>query len=364
MGGFNGRPRQSIWLVLLVLMGLVFLAPAYQRLALSNIGLAGHELDLISHAPAPGDPVNPLSPQVTAGVVQIDTAIDYQHATGTGTGIVLSPGGEVLTNNHVISGANRINATSVATGKSYPVEVIGYDRKHDIALVQLTGASDLPTANIGDSSQVAVGEPVTAIGNTNGPGAPLTSESGRVSGLNQTVDAEDDLTGSSETLTGLLGVAAGLRPGDSGGPLVNSAGQVVGLNTAAAVNYRVGTPAGHGFAIPINDALAIAAQIRSRNSSSTVHVGDTPMLGVGVSTAAQSGGVSVRDVLRGGPADKAGIVGGSVITAIDGTGIPSATTLTELLDGHHPGDSVTVTWVDRGGTQHQAPITLAVGPPG
>jgi serine protease Do len=365
MGGCNGRPRRPILLVPLVMIGLVISAPTYQHLAFSSIGLANHQLDLISKAPAPADPVDPRSPQVAAGVVQIDTTLNYQNATGTGTGIVLSPDGEVLTNNHVVSGANRINATSVGTGKTYPVEVIGYDRQHDIALVQLTGASGLPTANIGDSSQVTVGEPVTAIGNTNGAGAPLTYESGRIMGFNQTVDASDDLTGSSETLTGLFGIAAGLRPGDSGGPLVNSAGQVVGLDTAAAINYRVGTPAGHGFAIPINDALAVAAQIRSRAPSGTVHIGDTPMLGVGVSTAGQSGsGAVVRDVMRGGPADKAGMVGGSVITAIDGTAIPSANTLTDLLDQHHPGDSVTVTWVDRGDTQHQAPIVLAVGPPG
>ena len=278
---------------------------------------------------------------------------------------MLSPGGEVLTNNHVIAGADSITATNAATGKTYPLAVIGYDRKHDIALAQLQGAADLVPAPIGDSNQVVVGQQVVALGNTNGSGSPLSHESGKVASLTETVDASDDLTGTSETLTGLIGIAANLRPGDSGGPLVNDAGQVVGLNTAAALNYRLGTPAGHGYAIPINQALDVAGQIRSRAPSSTVHIGPTGLLGVGVTTDNNQpgSGVAVRDVLHGGPAEQAGIVSGDAITAIDNTAIPAATTLTDLLDQHYPGDTVTVTWVDHGNSRH-APIVLGTGPPG
>jgi serine protease Do len=364
MGGYHGRRRFSIWLIVLAVIGLVVSAPTYDRIGLAGIGLAGHELDLIRQAPAPADPVDPLA-AVQAGLVQITTNLDYQNAVGNGTGIVLSPTGEVLTNNHVIAGGSGITATSVGTGKTYPVTVIGYDRKHDVALAQLAGATDLPTATLGDSNQLAVGQPVMAIGNTGGTGSPLSHASGPVTGINQTVVADDDLTGSSERLTGLIGVAANMKPGDSGGPLVNNAGQVVGLSTAAAINYRLGTPEGQGFAIPINDALGIAAQIRSGTPSATVHIGDTPMLGVGVSSKPQSAaGVAVQKVLRGGPADQAGISGGDVITAVDGTRVDSATTLTDLLDHHHPGETVTVAWLHAGAAQRSAPIVLAAGPPG
>jgi serine protease Do len=315
---------------------------------------------------APADPADPLGAQAQAGILQISTSLDYQGAVGTGTGIVLSPGGEALTNNHVVAGATSITATSVGTGRSYPVTVIGYDRKHDIALVQLQGATDLPTAALGDSNQLTVGQPVVALGNAGGTGNPLSHETGKVTGLNQTVVAEDDLTGSSEELVGLIGVAADVRPGDSGGPLVTSSGQVVGLNTAAALNYKLGTPGGRGYAIPINQALAIAAQIRSGAQSGSVHIGDTALLGVGVANGrrASGSGVSVRQVLRGGPAQQAGLAPGDVITAVDGNALDSATALTDLLDRHHPGDTVTLAWIDGSGTPHNAPVVLAAGPPG
>ncbi|MBV8927810.1 MAG: trypsin-like peptidase domain-containing protein [Mycobacteriaceae bacterium] len=315
---------------------------------------------------APAEPADPLGAQVQAGVVQISTSLDYQNAVGTGTGIVLSPGGEVLTNNHVISGATSITATSVGTGRSYPVTVLGYDRKHDIALVQLQGATDLPTASIGDSNQLAVGQPIVALGNAGGTGSALSHEAGKVAALGQTVVASDDLTGSAERLNGLIEVAADLRPGDSGGPLVNSAGQVVGLNTAAALNYKMGTPAGHGYAIPINQALGIAAEIRSGAQTGSVHIGDTPMLGVGVTDERRpsGSGVAVQQVLRGGPAQQGGVAPGDVITAVDGSAINSATALTDILDQHHPGDTVTLGWIDASGTARNAPIVLASGPPG
>ncbi|HZA12509.1 S1C family serine protease [Mycobacterium sp.] len=363
MGGLNPR-RSSIWLAVLAAIALVAAAPLYEPVRAPHIGLAGHQLDLVKQAP--GDPADPLGTQTQAGVVQINTTIDYQNATGTGTGIVLSPGGEVLTNNHVVSGANSINATNVGTGRAFPVDVLGYDRKHDVALVQLVGANGLPTAAIGDSNQLAVGQPVVAIGNAGGTGSPLSHESGKVTALNQTVVASDDLTGNQERLTGLIEAALDMRPGDSGGPLVNSAGQVVGLNTAAALNYELGTPAGHGYAIPINEALGIAAQIRAGAASSSVHIGDSALLGVAIrSNRRPSGsGVAVQGVMRGGPAEAAGVRPGDVLTAVDGTALDSANTLTAILDQHHPGDTVTVTWTDGSGAPHSAPIPLGKGPAG
>ena len=297
---------------------------------------------------------------VEPAVVQITTRIDYQQAIGTGTGTVIDPGGVVLTNYHVVAGANTITGT--VGGRDYPADLVGYDRKHDIAVIQLRGAGGLPTAPIGDSSQVAVGEPTVGIGHARGVGAPLTHETGPVTALNRTVNAEDSLTGSSEEVNGLIEVAADVRPGDSGGPLVNSAGQVIGVITAATVTYQMG-PGGEGFAIPINDAMAVAGQIRSGAPSATVHIGPPVLLGVGVSTRPRTApGIIVRDVMRGGPAEQAGVSMGDVITVLDGTSLDSATTLTYVLDRHYPGDVVDLTWIDSSGQQRTGKATLVPGP--
>src|SRR6185295_1834101 len=157
------------------------------------------------------------------------------------------------------------------------------------------------------SNALVPGEPVVALGNAMGSDAPLTREVGTVTGFGRTVDAEDELTGTSDELTGLIEFAAPVRAGDSGGPVVNGAGQVVGITTAASVNFRMG-PGGKGFAIPINDAMGVVGQIRSGARSGSVHIGPPVLLGVGVSTQQRSGpGISVRDVMRGGAADQAGL---------------------------------------------------------
>lgn len=306
-------------------------------------------------AAAPVDPIAAAA-QVEPAVVRLDTELDYQNAIGVGTGIVLDPGGQVLTNFHVVQGADRIHAT--VAGRSYPAELVGYDRGHDVAVLQLLGAAGLPTAPIGDSSQLVEGEPVVALGNASGSGSPLTREVGNVTGFGRIVNAEDALTGSSDELTGLIEFAAPVRAGDSGGPVVNGAGQVVGLTTAATVNFRLG-PGGEGFAIPINDAMAVAGQIRSRVPSASVHIGPPVLLGVGVRTGPrQVPGVLIIEVMRGGPADLAGLRGGDVLTVLDGTPLDSATTLTYVLDRHYPGDVIDLTWIDAIGQERTGKATL------
>ncbi|MEN3318414.1 MAG: hypothetical protein V7643_1815 [Mycobacterium sp.] len=308
---------------------------------------------------APAD-IAAAAAAVEPAVVQITTKIDYQQAIGTGTGTVIDPGGVVLTNYHVIAGANTVTGT--VGGRDYPADLVGYDRKHDIAVIQLRGAGGLPAAPIGDSGHVVVGEPTVGLGNARGVGAPLTQETGPVTALNRTVNAEDSLTGSSEEVNGLIEVAADVVPGDSGGPLVNSAGQVIGVVTAASVTYQMG-PGGEGFAIPINDAMAVAGQIRSGAPSATVHIGQPVLLGVGVGTQPRrAGGIIVRDVMSGGPADQAGVAIGDVLTVLDGASLDSATTLTSVLDRHYPGDVVDLTWIDRSGQQRTGKATLVSGP--
>jgi serine protease Do len=304
---------------------------------------------------APGDPVAAAS-QVEPAVARIDTELHYQQAIGNGAGIVLDPGGQVLTNFHVVAGADRITAT--VAGRSHPAELIGYDRRHDIAVLQVLGGGGLPAAVIGDSASLVEGEPVVALGNAQGSSSPLTREVGTVTGFGRTVNAEDTLTGSKDELNGLIEIAAPVVAGDSGGPVVNGAGQVVGLTTAASVNFRMG-PGGKGFAIPINDAMATANQIRSGAPSDSVHIGPPVLIGVGVRTAPQRGpGVLVAEVLRGGPAEQAGLMSGDILTALDGTPLDSATTLTYALDRHYPGDVIDLTWIDGSGQQRTGKATL------
>jgi S1-C subfamily serine protease len=302
------------------------------------------------------------SDMVEPGLVLVNTDIGLQGMVGAGTGIVLSPDGEVLTNNHVVEGATQITATDSGTGRTYPATVVGYDRKHDMAVLQLQGASGLPTAPLGNSSQVRVGEPVVAIGNAGGKG--LSRANGTVTAMGQTIVATDKLA-ASEQLAGMIETNANIQPGDSGGPLVNDGGQIVGIDTAASDNYRVSSHSGaEGFAIPIDTALSIARQIESGSSSGTIHVGDSPMLGVGVGPGLRAGGVPVRQVLGGSPADQVGLAPGDVITGFDGKIVNSDTTLTDLLDQHYPGNVVNVTWLDQVGQPHNATVPLVPGPVG
>ncbi len=311
-------------------------------------------------AQAPGDPMV-AADMVEPAVARIDTEIDYQNAIGVGTGVVLDPSGVVLTNFHVVQGADMVTAT--VTGRPFDADLVGYDRQHDIAVLHLRGAFGLPTAVIGDSARLAKGEPVVALGNAGGSAAPLTREAGTITAFGRTVNAEDELTGGSDQINGLFEFAAPVRAGDSGGPVVNGEGQVVGLTTAASVNFRMG-PGGKGFAIPINEAMAIANQIRSGVPSDSVHIGPPTLLGVGVSTAPKGNlpGVIIRQVLRGGPAEAAGLLDGDVLLSIDGIRIDTATGLTTVLDRHYPGDVIDLTWINRAGEQRTGKATLVAGP--
>ena len=167
-----------------------------------------------------------IAAKVSPALVDINSTFGYQSAQGAGTGIVLTSNGEILTNNHVINGATKISVTDVGNGKTYTAKVVGYDDSHDIAVLQLQGASGLQTAKLADSSTAAVGAGVVAIGNAGGTGGTPSYAGGSITALNQSITASDDLDGANEQLTGLIEVNANIQPGDSGGSLVNTAGSV------------------------------------------------------------------------------------------------------------------------------------------
>ncbi|MEC3915889.1 S1C family serine protease [Nocardia sp. CDC160] len=298
---------------------------------------------------------------VVPGIVDVNTELGLQNGEGAGTGIVLTSDGVVLTNNHVVEGATKISVTDLGNGRTYDATVLGFDRSEDMAVIKLSGASGLTTAPLGDSDRVAVGDAVVGVGNAGGRGTP-TAAGGKVTALNRAITASDDSTGSSEQLTGLIQVAANIEPGDSGGPLVNSAGQVIGMDTAASKGFRFSISGGEGFAIPINKALAVAKQIQSGQSSDRVHIGDTAFIGVSVTST--GGGAQIRGVVQGGPADSLGLQARDVITGLDNHTITSATDLTNTMDQHHPGDTVTLKWTDGYGQAESAQVQLAKGPVG
>ncbi|HEY0576023.1 MAG TPA: trypsin-like peptidase domain-containing protein [Pseudonocardia sp.] len=219
---------------------------------------------------------------VAPAVMNINTVIGKGRATAAGTGIVLTSSGQVLTNNHVINGATSIRATNAANGRTYQASVVGRDRNDDIAVLQLSGASALRTAKIGDSDAVAVGDQIAAVGNADGANVRPSVATGKVTALGRSISAHDELTGRVERLSGLIEVDANVRPGDSGGPLVNTAGEVVGVDTAASGNFRVQAEGGTGYAIPINSALTIARRIASGGGSGVPRIRPAAILDLGV----------------------------------------------------------------------------------
>ncbi len=222
-----------------------------------------------------------VAAKVDPGVVDIDALVAYSGGTSSeGTGIVISRGGLVLTNNHVINGSNSIHVrAAVASGsREYTATVVGYDATHDVALLKIT-APNLQPVSVGNSDQVKLGTPVVALGNAEGQGGLPRAAAGLVNSLNKTIDPTDESTGATETLHNMLQTTADIVSGDSGGPLANGAGQVIGMTTANASSSQ-GSSSVLGYAIPINTALDVAHQIAAGQRSSTVAIGLPGFLGV------------------------------------------------------------------------------------
>ena len=286
---------------------------------------------------------------IGAGVVVINTNLRLEDTAAAGTGMVLTSSGRILTNNHVIAGATTIRVVVPNTTHRYAARVVGYDIADDVAVLQLRGAKNLRTVTIGSSATLRVGASVTAVGNSGGIGR-LLSVHGRVIRLRKSVTVQND-SGERHRLTGLIETSAALRPGDSGGPLLDSAGWVVGIDTAAS-------PFGHrAYAIPIATATRVTKQIVTGKASARVHIGATAFLGVQVQ------GTTVADVVPGSPAEAAGLKPGDVLISIGGKRVTGAAGITSAVLAHKPGQVVTVVYTDETGTRRTARVRLATGPP-
>jgi S1-C subfamily serine protease len=298
-------------------------------------------------------PTTTASAAQQVGVVEINTVLQYQSAEAAGTGMVLTSDGEILTNNHVVDGATSISVTVSSTGALYTATVVGTDPTDDVAVLQLSDASGLQTANL-STSQATVGQTVTAVGNAGGTGT-LTAATGSVTALGQSITATDETGTNAEQLTGLIETDAAVQAGDSGGPLYSDDGTIIGMDSAASS----GAPA-DAYAIPIATARAIAAQIESGVDNATIHQGYPAFLGVSMQNGV--GGATVAGVVSGGAAESAGMTAGDVITSIDGIAVTSADDLSSVIAGSNPGDRVTVTWTTSAGASESATVALGTGP--
>jgi putative serine protease PepD len=304
---------------------------------------------------APAGSVEAAAAAVLPSVVKIDVA--GPGGTGSGSGVILTADGTILTNNHVVAagGEDPQLAVSFNDGTTARAEVVGTDPLTDVAVIKAEDVEGLTPAKLGSSESIDVGEQVVAVGSPFGLESTVTS--GIASALNRPVSTGDG--GPNPTVFPAIQTDAAINPGNSGGPLVNMRGEVVGINTA--IRSAAASPGGQagsiglGFAIPIDEAKPIAEQLASGEAATHAR------LGVTVQTAANEdglpGGAEIQTVEPGSGAEEAGLQEGDVITEIDGNAISSSDGLVAMVRSYRPGDEVTFTVV-RDGDEQEVAVTL------
>jgi putative serine protease PepD len=330
-------------------------------------GLIAHAIDdngtasssSTAHSTAPIIDRSSLA-SIAAGVK--DSVVSIQTQDAEGSGVILSADGYILTNNHVVADATgKTVKVLFDTGKTVDATIVGTDPKTDIAVVKASGVSGLQAAKFGDSSAVQVGDTVLAIGSPLGLDSSVTA--GIVSALNRTIQESgndqqnpnpfNQQQSAGTAIAGAIQTDAAINPGNSGGALVNTAGQVIGINTAIATadNTSSGN-VGIGFAIPSNKAKTVADELIKGQKVSH------PYIGIGVGDADNNSGATVASVVSGAPADKAGLKQGDVITKANTTDIHNSNDLLNVVQSAKVGDTLRLT-VTRGGSTQD--ITVTVG---
>jgi putative serine protease PepD len=288
--------------------------------------------------------VEDVAAEVLPSVVSI--AVQSQLGQGTGTGVIISSDGQILTNNHVVESGGQLTVT-FHDGTTAQAEVVGTDPVTDLAVIQAQDVSGLTPAELGSSGDLAVGQQVVAIGSPFGLEGTVTS--GIVSAIGRPVSAgqsQDSLA-----VIDAIQTDAPINPGNSGGPLVNMSGQVVGINSAIYSPSGEGS-VGLGFAIPIDQAKPIAEELLDSGHATHARIG----IRVGDSNA-ETRGAQIAVVEPGSGADKAGLAQGDIITKVDDRLITSGESLIAAARSYRPDDAVTVTYV-RDGETHTAEVTL------
>ncbi len=312
-----------------------------------------------------------VASKVSSSVVSITTEIrttgwfgQSSTSSAAGTGIIISSDGYILTNKHVIEDANKISVVT-SEGKIYEkVKLVTTDPLNDVAFLKIPDASDLPAAKIGNSKTISVGQQVIAIGNALGQ-FENTVTSGIISGTGRSIIATDSNYSSSESLNDLIQTDAAINPGNSGGPLVNAAGEVIGINTATSSEAD-----GIGFAIPISSVKGMLDQVLESGSAKRAYLGVysiniTPDIAseyeLPVTSGAYlyytSGKYNSSAIAKNSPAEKAGLKNKDIIVSINGEKIGESGSLTSLIGGYKPGDTVQLS-ILREGKEKAINVTL------
>ena len=312
-------------------------------------------------APVTDGSVQSVADKVLPSVVKID--VTGSSGSGSGSGVVISPDGKILTNDHVVDVASDGGSISVSfsDGTRAKARILGTDSLTDLAVIQAEDVKDLTAAEIGNSGDLKVGEPVVAVGSPFGLDATVTS--GIVSALNRPVGVGSDQSGNTTAYPAIQTDAA-INPGNSGGPLVDMQGRVVGINSSIQTTgssspfggESQGGSIGLGFAIPIDAAMPIVEQIVDGEEPTHARLGIT-VSNVASGDTGSSEGAQVREVTRGSAAAEAGLESGDVIVKLDGHQITSADSLIATVRSYRPGDTVSVTF-RRDGEERTADLEL------
>lgn len=309
-----------------------------------------------------------VADKVSKSVVSIVTSTkttdlfgQSQNSSAAGTGIIVTEDGYILTNKHVINGANKVTVVS-DDGTTYEnVKVVATDPLNDVAYLKIDDASGLTPAKLGDSKTLSVGQQVIAIGNALGQ-YQNTVTSGIISGIGRSVTASDGTSYNTETLTDMIQTDAAINSGNSGGPLVNAAGEVIGINTATSTSAE-----NMGFAIPISSAKGMLSQLTETGSAKRTYLGVysleiTPEVAKAYNLPVSEGVYlyspsSYSAIVKDSPAAKAGLKDKDIITAINGVKVGATGSLANLIGEYKPGDTVQLT-VIRDGNETAINVTL------
>jgi serine protease Do len=291
-------------------------------------------------------------------VVNIDTEAQVQTMfgvfpqQGAGSGVIVRPDGYILTNNHVVQGAQNIKVT-LLTGRVLTGKVVGTDPIADLAVIKVSSTDSLPAAQLGSSGNLQVGQLAIAIGNPFGLGSTVTT--GVISALNRNIQLPNLI------VENLIQTSALINPGNSGGALLDSAGQVVGINTAIIPNAQ-----GIGFAIPSDLARSEMQQLIAQGRIirpwvGVVYGGDVDAQTAQAYNLGAQHGVIIRSVEPGSPAAKAGLAAGDIVTAVGGESVDTWSDFVRAVINKKIGDTVALTIV-RGQNTRKVPVVLAEHP--
>ncbi|HXV92860.1 MAG TPA: trypsin-like peptidase domain-containing protein [Pseudonocardia sp.] len=310
-------------------------------------GVLAQPLPSVDEAAAPIGPVEEVAARVLPSVVQL--RVESPLGSGEGSGMVLSPDGLLLTNNHVIETAARAGTITVLfqDGATATAQIVGRDPSSDLAVLRARGVSGLVPIELGNSDAVRVGQQVVAFGSPLGLGGTVTT--GIVSALDRAVSVGGESGASEATVLNALQTDAAINPGNSGGPLTDMQGRLIGINSAIATTGVQGGSIGLGFSIPVNQAKRIAEELERTGQATRA------VLGVNLTTGGtETGGAVIGQVVPGGPADQAGLRAGQVVTRVNDRIITNGNELVAAIRDQAPGDRVTLT-VDG----QQVEVTLA-----